>query len=216
MNPLIVVETDSLMQDRLRSIFERALGLAQDLVCFTENMADACRLTAARQFGLALVDIGSIEMDGTETIRCLHRGDADLPILALSGPSNRQTVLAALQAGASGYLLKERDDGEIALFIRSVLRGGCPIDPFVACHIVDVARQAAPILPSVFPTPPLSPREMEVLHLVAKGFANREVSNLLHLSVLTVECHMKNIYRKLEVKSRTQAVFEARAVGLLP
>lgn len=204
------------MRDRLRSIFERALGLAQDLVCFTSGMAEACRLLAAQPFGLALVDIGSVEIDGTETIRRLHRHDAALPILALSGPSNRQTVLSALQAGASGYLLKERDDGEIALFIRSVLQGGCPIDPFVACHIVDMARQAAPIALAGFPVPSLSPREIEVLHLVAKGFANREVSNLLHLSVLTVECHMKNIYRKLDVKSRTQAVFEARAVGLLP
>ena len=204
------------MQNRLRSILEVALGLARDLVWFADGVTDACRMIAAQPFGLALVGIGSIEGEGTEAIRRLHRQNSKLPILAFSRWSSRQAVLAVLQAGASGYLLKERDDGEIALFIRSVLRGGCPIDPFVACHILDMARQAAPTLPAGFPIPPLSPREMEVLHLVAKGFANREVSNLLHLSVLTVECHMKNIYRKLEVKSRTQAVFEARAVGLLP
>jgi DNA-binding NarL/FixJ family response regulator len=215
-NPLIVVEDDPSLQGRLRSILEGALGLAHDHLCFAESMADACHLVGKRPFGLAVVDIGVVGLDGTETIRSLHWRDSTMPILALSGPTSRQTVLAALQAGARGYLLKERNDFEIALYIRSVMQGGCPIDPFVAGHILDMARQAAPILPPGFPPPSLSPREVEVLHLVAKGFANREVSNLLHLSVLTVECHMKNIYRKLEVKSRTQAVFEARAVGLIP
>jgi DNA-binding NarL/FixJ family response regulator len=205
------------MQNRLRSILEVALGLARDLVCYVDGMPEVRRMIGARRpFGLALVDIGAVEISGTETIRCLHHHDSNMPILALSGQSCRKALLGALQAGATGFLLKERDDFEIALYIRAVLRGGCPIDPFVASHILDMARRAAPVLPDGIPLPSLSPREMEVLHLVAKGFANREVSNLLHLSVLTVECHMKNIYRKLEVKSRTQAVFEARAVGLIP
>lgn len=133
--------------------------------------------------------------------------------------------MSALQAGATGYLLKERDDSEISASIRSALRGGAPIDPFVARHILDtivttptLSNKGNIVGPteSSLPAIHLSNREIEILRLVSKGLTNREISDLLSLSRLTVECHIKNTYKKLAVKSRTQAVFEARAHGLLP
>lgn len=174
-------------------------------------------MIATRPFGLAMVDLGLVGGEGAEMIRRLRRHDSSLPVIALTGLNDRQGMLTALRAGARGYLLKEREDIEIVLSIRNVLNGGYAIDPFVARHILDMVVEGAcaQALSADAPSP-LSPRETEILQLVAKGFANREVSNLLNLSKLTVECHIKNIYRKLEVKSRTQAVFEARVAGLLP
>lgn len=92
---------------------------------------------------------------------------------------------------------------------------GAPIDPFVARHILSLVGVTRPSQTADAP-PALSPREIEIIGLVAKGMTNREIAALLSISSLTVACHIKNIYKKLAVNSRTQAVFEARTFGLLP
>src|SRR5579859_3731717 len=203
------------MQSRLRAILKVAVGLGEHF-CFAGDLVEACHLVAARPFGLAVVDLGLIGEEDGEMVRRLRHHDSALPVIVLTARGDRQGMLAALRAGARGYLLKEREDIEIAMSIRNVLNGGYAIDPFVARHILELAVAGACMQAMTGVPSPLSPRETEILHLVAKGFANREVSNLLNLAKLTVECHIKNIYRKLEVKSRTQAVFEARAAGILP
>jgi DNA-binding NarL/FixJ family response regulator len=214
-NPLIVVEDNPSMQIRLRAILKVAVGMAGHF-SFAGDLAEGCHMIAAQPYSLAVVDLGLIGEEGGEMVRRLHRYDSALPVIVLTARHDRQGMLAALRAGARGYLLKEREDIEIALSIRNVLNGGYAIDPFVARHILELVVAGACIQAMSGGPSPLSPRETEVLQLVAKGFANREVSSLLNLSKLTVECHIKNIYRKLEVKSRTQAVFEARAAGILP
>jgi DNA-binding NarL/FixJ family response regulator len=171
-------------------------------------------------FALALVDVGLPDGNGIDLIRALHQRDAALPVLVISAWSTEQVIVSALQAGATGYLLKERDDVEISLSVRSALRGGAPIDPFIAKRILELLG-AAGTKPPGHQAPQasgalLSPREAEILTFVSKGLTNQEISSLLSLSRLTVECHIKNIYKKLAVNSRTQAVFEARSRGLLP
>lgn len=216
--PLLLVEDEQIMHVRLRSILG-ALGYTEEVLSFASNLAEAKALLAAQPFAMAFVDIGLPDGNGVDLIGEMHRNDRALPILVISAWSDEQIILRALQAGASGYLLKERDDIEITLSIRSVLRGGAPIDPFVARHILAMigpseAPAEAPPPPAA--GPPLTPREIEILTLVNKGFTNKEIAELAGLSPLTVECHIRNIYKKLAVRSRTEAVFEARAHGFLP
>ena len=144
-------------------------------------------------------------------------GRGTLPAIVLS-----QYVAAAyldrlLDHGAFGYLLKERDDLELCLGIASTLRGGAPIDPFIAKRIMqEFAAAPKPAASEADSTmPPLSGREHEILQLVAQGMTNREIAEQLHLSKFTVECHVKKIYQKMSVSSRTRAIHMARQHGLI-
>ncbi|AJC17280.1 response regulator transcription factor [Pandoraea sputorum] len=229
--PLLLVEDDPSMQIRMRAILH-SLGYTDDAVQVAGSLAQARAVLADEPFALILIDVGLPDGSGIDLIGELHARDPALPILVISAWSTEQIIVGALQRGATGYLLKEREDTEIALSIRSALRGGAPIDPFVARHILGLVALAPGV--SGTPVPPsgtgsglaaarmsdvpsaLSPREVEILGLVAKGMTNREIAALLSISSLTVACHIKNIYKKLAVNSRTQAVFEARVSGLLP
>ena len=124
-------------------------------------------------------------------------------------------------ASAIGYLLKERDDIELGIALRSIEQGGAPIDPSIARHILawlathqplpaEVAVQTSGKAPAA-----LTRRERKILELVSQGLSNRDMAESLSISRLTVECHTKNIYRKLAVTSRTEAVYQARKHGLL-
>jgi DNA-binding NarL/FixJ family response regulator len=221
-SPLLIVEDESMMRLRLRAILA-SLGYAEEVLSFAGSIAEAGALLEEQPFAMALIDVGLPDGNGIDLIRGLHEHDQALPILVISTWSTERVIVTALQAGATGYLLKDRDDVEISLSIRSALRGGAPIDPFVAKYILKLigATAIAKLGPDTVapPTPsssPLSAREMEILGLVGKGLTNREIATLLSLSKLTVECHIKNTYKKLAVNSRTQAVFEARTTGLLP
>lgn len=124
-------------------------------------------------------------------------------------------------------MLKERDDAEIIIAIRSILRGGATIDPFIALEILSqISHQKVPVLTEdlagradtlTFNSQyeQLTNREIEILNLVAQGLSNREIAEQLFVSRCTVESHIKHIYRKWSVTKRTQAVSIARTLGLL-
>ncbi|PQV49755.1 response regulator transcription factor [Paraburkholderia sp. BL21I4N1] len=220
--PMLVVEDEALMQVRMRAVLGK-LGYADEELSFAGDLASARAQLRDQPYAMVLVDVGLPDGNGIDLIRELHERDPALPVLVISAWSTEQVILTALQAGATGYLLKERDDVEMTISIRSALRGGAPIDPFVARRILDLfslsthGKAAQPgNSPDTLAVPRLSRRECEILALVGKGLTNREIANLLSLSKLTVECHIKNIYKKLAVNSRTQAIFEARSFGLLP
>lgn len=219
--PVLVVEDDAFIRQRLAGILLQ-LGYQPDALLFAENLAEARNTVQDTPIALALVDLGLPDGNGMDLITELRNGDPALGILVISAWSTEDVLLSALRAGATGYVLKERDDLEVSLSIRSVLRGGAPIDPFMARRII-AELQPAPA-PSSGPenhaTPAvedakLSTRETQILGLVADGLANREIAEQLFLSRYTVECHIKHIYRKLAVSSRVRAVKEARTRGLL-
>lgn len=141
-------------------------------------------------------------------------------ILVISAWSTQESLFSAIKAGATGYVLKERDDVEVKLSIRSILRGGAPIDPFIAQEILK--QISAAVIPAVADQKIidadmelLTSRETEILNLVAQGMSNREIAEQLFVSKYTVESHIKHIYRKLSVSKRTKAVSAARSLGLL-
>ena len=215
------------MQARLRRILA-ALGHTDATLHCAPNVATGkavanARLNDAGGFALALIDLGLPDGSGIELIRWLRARDEALPILVISAWSTEEMILGALRAGASGYVLKERDDMEIGVSLKNVLKGGSPIDPFIARRILGLIGQ--PIAGTAVLEPLaaadhalrelLTERELVILTQVAEGMSNREIAESVNLSRWTVDTHIRNIYRKLSVKSRTQAIREARAQGLL-
>ncbi|WP_298210165.1 response regulator transcription factor [Acidovorax sp.] len=216
--PVLVVEDEPLLQHRLRGVLQ-ALGYPADALLFAATLAEARACLAQQPVALALVDLHLPDGNGRELITQLRADDPGLGILVVSAWSSEESILGALRAGATGYVLKERDDVEMQLSIRSVLRGGAPIDPFIARRILELlpAPTTAAAAAGAGPAPEgaLSEREGEILRLVADGLSNREIAERLFLSRYTVESHIKRVYRKLAVSSRTSAVREARSRGWL-
>ncbi|ARU06805.1 DNA-binding response regulator [Comamonas serinivorans] len=225
---VLLVEDDPPMLARLSDVLATA-DITADQLQHAGSLAE-CRNLATAPDGtlhpraMALVDLGLPDGSGIDLISWLRERGAAWPILVISAWSTEEMILGALRAGANGYVLKERDDLEIAFSIRNVLQGGAPIDPFIARRILDLANplanpQANPPAPAE-PTAPalreaLSERERQILHHVATGMSNREIADSLHLSRWTIDTHIRHIYDKLAVNSRTQAVHRARARGLL-
>ncbi|MEG1679544.1 MAG: response regulator transcription factor, partial [Stenotrophomonas sp.] len=182
-----------------------------------DNLGNARTLLQTNHFDLALVDMQLPDGTGTDLIGWMQQHAPQLQAVIVSAFAEEEAIFAALRAGAVGYLLKDRDDIELSIALRSLQRGGAPIDPMIARRILALLPAAQPPVAAP-PTPSvhLSERELGILNHVAQGYGNREIAELLGLSRLTIEAHTRNIYRKLAVGSRTAAVYEARAMGLLP
>ena len=162
---------------------------------------------------ILVVDLGLPDGNGTELIRRAVKRRADCDALVLTVFGDDQHVIDAIEAGATGYLLKDSPVGELARCIRELRAGGAPISPSIARRLL--ARMRAPAEKPAAQVSPLTGREAEILRLVAKGLSFAEVGAALEISAHTVVAHVKKIYRKLSVHSRGEAVFEATQLGLL-
>lgn len=211
--PVLVIEDEPLLQHRLRDVL-LALGYAPDALMFAATLAEARACLAQQPVALALVDLQLPDGNGRDLIAQLRADDPGLGILVVSAWSSEDAILGALRAGATGYVLKERDDVEAQFSIRSVLRGGAPIDPFIARRILELLPAPDQPAPGA-PDEALSKREAQILQLVADGLSSREITEQLSLSRYTVESHVKRVYRKLAVSSHTGAVRDARLRGWL-
>lgn len=217
--PVLIVEDEGLIQERLRNILAE-LGYDNDGLIFAKNLKEAFLHIEQQHISLALVDLGLPDGNGIELIEKLRAQDSSALILVISAWSTQESLFSAIKAGATGYVLKERDDAEVLLSIRSILRGGAPIDPFIAQEIlkqisasVITAAKDGKSLDSDVAL--LTNRETEILDLVAQGMSNKEIAEQLFVSKYTVESHIKHIYRKLSVTKRTKAVSTARSLGIL-
>jgi RNA polymerase sigma factor (sigma-70 family) len=219
--PVIILEDELIIQNRLRRILTD-LGYENETLHFVFNLKEAFEKIEEIPISLALVDLGLPDGNGVEFIEKLRERDSSALILVISAWSTQSSLFSAIKAGATGYVLKERDDSEVLLAIRSILRGGAPIDPFIAREILSqIAVQEnsqdksehREALPSDMEA--LTNREKEILDLVAQGLSNREISEQLFVSRYTVESHIKHIYRKLSVSKRTKAVSAARTLGII-
>jgi DNA-binding NarL/FixJ family response regulator len=177
-----------------------------------------------------LVDLGLPDMDGVEVIRHAARQSPEMSILVATMLADDQHVLACIEAGASGYLLKDELPESISASLHEIHQGGAPISPSIARRVLNRFRQMPSPAALPFargssghangngqgePGGALSQREIDILRLVAKGMSFAQVGELLAISPHTVVTHIKKIYRKLAVHSRGEAVYEARQMGLL-
>ena len=220
--PVIIVEDEPLIQTRLKQILLDIGYKAEDLY-FAQSLSIANKLLLENSTSFALVDLGLPDGNGIDFISTLKQYDPTIPILVISAWSTEDAILNALAAGATGYVLKERDDIEVSLSIRSMLRGGAPIDPFIAQKILkqlQLSENTTAIknkneVKQSNENALLSKREHQILTFVAQGLSNKEIANEVNISRYTVESHIKHIYRKLAVCTRTKAVDTARNLGLL-
>lgn len=180
----------------------------------------ADRLSTARQAlitgapQLLIVDIGLPDGSGLDLIAEVRAQSPTTAILVLTVFGDEHKLIRAIERGARGYLLKDEPAIGLVDAIEQLRAGGAPISPAIARHLI--ARLTLPAAPAVPQEGRLTARETEVLRLSAKGYNHAEVARLLDISVHTVASYTRKIYEKLEVSSRSEAVFEAARLGLLP
>ena len=220
---ILIVDDDPSVRKRLERVAVQAAPQAR--CAMAGSLAEAREQLAQGSFDLALLDIGLPDGSGLDLLPWMQAHAPAVDAVVVSSLGDDATVLQAIRGGAVGYLLKNGSDVELELSLGSMQRGGAPIDPVIARRILQLmaAPQPGPpplanmhAAPATSAPAELSAREMEVLQLVAQGHSNREIARSLSLSINTVECHAKNIYRKLAVRSRAGAVYHARVQGLLP
>ena len=174
--------------------------------------AEALAALASGAPDVFLVDLGLPDMSGLDVVKSIAARYPACNILVVTIFGDEQTVLRALEAGAHGYLLKGALEHDIVEDIRHLRNGGSPLSPVIARQVL--RRLVPPKTPQSVDSV-LTPRETEILDSIARGFSYAETANLLAISVQTVHTHLKNIYRKLAVHSKTEAVFEADKRRLL-
>lgn len=169
-----------------------------------------------------LIDLGLPDIDGVEVIRHAAARHPACDVLVVTMFGDEEHVVSSIEAGATGYLLKDASLDRIASSIRDLCAGGSPISPSIARKVLTRFRQSAPPATAVGASDgqtvfqsPLTERETELLQLIAKGFTFEAIGQVLAISPHTVVSHVKKIYRKLAVHSRGEAVFEAGQMGLL-
>ena len=211
MHDVYIIEDDTLTRERLIQLVgeDDRLQVSGSADSVNHVEKDWQTLSTA---DVALIDLGLPDGDGADIIRRLSAAEPAPHCLVISVFGDERRVVQAIEAGACGYLLKDTDETGIAELILGTLRGECPINPSIARHLLKKFHpdKVAPDSPS-----PITKRESEVLTMVARGYSNAEISKLLDMSIHTVTTHTKNIYRKLAVGSRSEAVFEATQMGLI-
>jgi DNA-binding NarL/FixJ family response regulator len=164
-----------------------------------------------RRPDVIVMDLQMAPMDGVESIRQIRARYHDIEVVALSSFAEEERVRAALQAGASGYVLKDSDADDVAAAIRSAHRGEPRIDPIIARSLMASLRDVR----GHDPISDLTPRELDVLRLVAAGKPNKQIATELAISERTARTHVSSILRKLNLSSRTQAALWAVKEGLV-
>jgi DNA-binding NarL/FixJ family response regulator len=205
-----LVEDDDEARKRLVASIssDPSLKLVGEFATGTEALAGL----AAGAPDVFLIDLGLPDMPGMQVVKRVADRFPACDILVVTVFGDEESIIGALEAGARGYLLKGALEHDIAQDIRHLRNGGSPLSPVIARQVLKrlVPERAAPV-----PDGLLTPRESEILDAIARGFSYAETAGLLHISVQTVHSHLKNIYRKLAVHSKTEAVFEADRRRLL-
>ncbi len=215
---VVVVEDDAETRERLRASIAGSgfLAVAGEYGTGREALA----ALAASAPDVLLVDIGLPDMSGLEVVRFVAARHPDCEILVISIFGDETNVVAALEAGAGGYLLKGAAERDITFDIRDILSGGSPLSPIIARQVLkrmqSARRDERPETAAASADDSgLTPREREILNAIARGFSYAETGEILKVSLATVHTHLKSIYRKLAVHSKTEAVFEANRLGLI-
>jgi DNA-binding NarL/FixJ family response regulator len=231
-----LVEDDTGMRERIARVVDADPSLS--LAYSASNAADILGWLADNAVDVLLVDLGLPDRPGLQVIsQCRHMQPA-CAVMVLSIFGDEANMLQAFEAGASGYLLKDGTEADLATHIRHLRAGGSPMSPVIARKLLrrwqahsgtgpgaTVATAAVAARPASVATGAagnavvperLSPREFEVLDLVSRGFTYVEVGGQMGVSASTVQTHIRNIYGKLDVHNKSEAVFEARNLGWLP
>ena len=207
---IILVEDD----DAMRLSLVRSLGLERDfqVVAGCSTFAAGMAAISGTTASVLITDLQLPDGHGFDLIRLARERQPEMEIMVISVLGDEESVVTAISAGASGFLLKDARALDIVRSVRDLIAGRSPISTAVARYIIRVVQETAPPESA---EALLTDREMDILWGIAKGFTYKDVAERLEISSNTVPTHIKNIYRKLEVNSRSEAVFEAVQRGLI-
>ena len=182
-----------------------------EVVGEAKNGLEAVELVASLKPDIVLMDLVMPEMDGIQATKKIKKQWPTIQVLMLTSFSDKDHVLPALQAGASGYQLKDIEPDELVESIRAIMRGEHTIHPEATTQLEEGLRKEQNLQHVLNP---LTPREQDVLAELTKGKSNREIASSLFVTEKTVKTHISNIFTKLEVQDRTQAALYAVKHGL--
>ncbi len=196
-----------LVEDQIdtRESWSRLISSFPDFscVCCCASAEEALRMIPQVNPDVILMDVFLPRMSGIECTARLKVVLPDTPIVMLTASDEDEILFLALESGADGYLLKRTKPSDLRAAMLDVLSGGAPMSSEIARHVVASFRRRGG---SVDPSVSLSTREEETLVLLTKGYSNKEIADQLALSIETVRSHLKNIYTKMHVRSRAEAV----------
>jgi DNA-binding NarL/FixJ family response regulator len=206
---VLLADDQRVVRDGLAMLLELLPGV--EVVGTAADGEEAVRLAVARAPDIVLMDLRMPRVDGIEATRRLAEARPQARVIALTTYADEPTVLGALRAGARGYLTKDAGADEIARAIEAVARGEAALDSAVQRHVVTAVAEGAD--PDALPDG-LTPREAEVLTLIAEGLSNSEIAERLVVSPATVKSHVNRVFAKAGVRDRAQAVAYAYRNGL--
>lgn len=208
---VLVVEDDPITREAICAGIAAQAGM--EVVASFGFITPAIAWLKANTTDVLLVDLGLPDGSGIDVIeRCsaLHP-QCDILVITMFG--DERNVLAAVDAGALGYILKDTDELDVAQFVLDLRQGGSPMSPLVARKLLSRAQR--PSTADTHDASGMTPTELKTLDLIARGYSYGEIACLQTVSINTVHTHVKRIFCKLSVHSRGEAVFEAHKLGLL-
>ncbi len=209
---LILVEDDADVRERLAQLIVQHDSF--DLLAAAGSVAEGLAALAKHRPDILLTDLGLPDGSGIDIIKAIDEQHLDCEAMVISGFQDEHRVFSALEAGAKAYILKHDKSQKITDAIINMMNGGAPISPVIARLMLrkfQAPAQNERGLPEA-----LTRRQIDILKLVSQGFSSREIAEKLGIRYYTVTTHIKNIYNKLQVNSRTEALYEAGRLGLLP
>jgi DNA-binding NarL/FixJ family response regulator len=210
---VLLADDHTLIRRGLRLIVEQQPDLM--VVGEAEDGRQAVALSASLKPDVAVLDIGMPNLNGIEAAKQIMDGESGAAVVILSMHADETYILRALKAGARGYLLKDSAESDLVRAIRSVAEGKSFFSPAVSKVLLEDYVKKLQRTGSEDSYDLLTPREREILQLIAEGKSNKEVANLLHLSVYTVETHRANIMEKLKLKSVPELILYAVRKGII-
>lgn len=213
---VLICDDQSLFREALRTLLSVYVDLK--VVGEAANGEEALRMAFTGEPDVVLMDLRMPVMDGVEATRRIVQLKKEIKVIILTTFDEDETVFEGLRAGAVGYLLKDVTSEKLVEAIRTAARGEYFLLPSITAKVVtEFSRISKPAIKSKDEelTDPLSPREIEILRLVATGASNREIARMLIITEGTVKNHLSSILSKLSVRDRMQAVLKAKEYGLI-